>query len=158
MEDLQAQRKQASIDKDIALEAVDKMMAEIDRLDKEIADSEVTLRHGDYGVAEYGDSPRLYVEDEDEMKWCSSEGLEYELGSAGSGSLILGNIFDDLKAIQEPLKEFEIENTPYNEIEANISSRDIYIYQAENCMVVRDIHTLIQNLRRMEATMKAKAE
>ena len=81
------------------------------------------LRHGDYGHSRQG-TPRLFIKEErkEEGVYCCEDDYWPTLGedAAGtlkeSGSIILGNIFDDLAQYKVDLDEFEMEFDVSSEI------------------------------------------
>ncbi len=61
------------------------------------------LRHGDYGLSRIDSHPRLYVEDKG-IRWANKSYLEDHDCIPGDNP-ILGNIFDDLASMSEPLEK-----------------------------------------------------
>ncbi len=100
-----AQIEQNQADRQRLIDEGNKLNAELANLDKP------KLRHGDYG---YGEAkwPRLTLKaDSDKMfsagnNCCEAEKDEYQ----NHPTIILGNIFDDLKRNSEDLEEFEVKS------------------------------------------------
>jgi len=105
--------EQARRDRQIAIDAADK---EIESLLAEIeAEKEPVLRHGDYGISRIG-FPGMVVRERHggTLRTADSDYIfpnETVEENSFSPELLLGNIFDDLKAMQEDVTEFEMEAT-----------------------------------------------
>ncbi len=117
---------------------------------------EPKLRHGDYGLSLTDSHPRLYVYDNG-IRWANQSYVEGH--DCIPGNPILGNIFDDLKAMQGDVEEFEV--TSVNSLKVAISIDkvgDVHLSDDEEDIWIlgKDIPTLILNLRCMEATLKRK--
>ena len=122
------------------------------------------LRHGDYGIG--NSTMRIALWDERERKLTQGGCNTFPCGDSYlKPSSILGNIFDDLKALQEPLKEFEIDGSGYKLTAKAQPNSDILLSIAgygedriSTFIPLKRIPKLILNLRRVERTMKAKAK
>ena len=129
------------------------------------------LRHGNYGI---NDNGKKFIILDGVIHW---EEDSYPDGQRISAlpnptirpELILGNLFDDLKAMSEPLTEFEIRNTESDNdrtLEIKVVNKRVVIsleleggaLSSRNFTVPKkDLPELSMAFRRMEATMK-KAE
>ena len=109
----EARLEQARRDRQIAIDAADK---EIESLLAEIeAEKKPVLRHGDHdGHMVYIDVISHLVDNKKYSYYNNftalSDGLITNLDGSDMG-VIVGNIFDDLKAMQEDVEEFEMEAT-----------------------------------------------
>ena len=137
---------------------IDRVNLEITTISKKIeAEKKPELRHGDYGYDKDGGFRIMISHD-------------FKLYTAGDGCLhdanlgcydlvvVLGNIFDDLKATQEDVTEFTftsesdpllVEATDIDGIRLSVKGAVIHVYRDE-------ISTLIRKLQQMEATMKRR--
>ena len=135
--------EQAKKDRDLVLAEANK---EVDRLAKELAEAEkpVKLRHGDYGFV---GTDGILVTDgrNDERQDYNNFGIVGEYLEAKG---VLGNIFDDLKAISKPLEEFEV----YGRTIKFDGDGDLRIPRM--WIAPKNIHDFILNLRCLEAKNK----
>ena len=154
--------------KQTRLEQVDKdieaLLANKAEIEAEIeAEKKPKLRHGDYGMCvEAGKDRRIVINH------------EFKLVTAGDGCLhdyeddrynpnpVLGNIFDDLEAMQEDVTQFKMENGGLCNLSANYTSiGNLLIKQTDGESIVihkAQIDTFILKLRQMEATLKRRQE
>ncbi len=143
MTDTETQLKQAKKDRDLALAEANN---EVDRLAKLVAEEKrpKPLEHGDYGT--FNGKParkntaRIVIKDSvyDHLGIC---GHTQDKGMYS----ILGNIFADLKAIAEPLEEYETGNgmiVRFNNTTLHFSCQDV---------LLENIHDFILGIRSMEA-------
>jgi hypothetical protein len=141
--------------------------AEIEALKAKLAEeSKPKLRHGDYGYDKEGD-PCLYLcaqskdHGDGPMRRCSSAWLyEYEITNDSFKIVtLIANIFDDLKALQEGVTEFEI-----GCFKVDICSGFLYItdwYDKDDDgdiaeLPIEDLSAFVLKLRQMEATLKRR--
>jgi hypothetical protein len=127
------------------------------------------LRHGDYGLyVRNGDTYKFYVD--------KAGTLQFEVRQAGWSEyanqplhetakvIRQGNIFDDLKALQEDVTEFEIEGQP---VKDGVSMEDLSVKTNPHHLVIDQgddrvtlthdkVPAFILKLRQMEMTMKRK--
>ncbi len=145
-QELEHKLEQARKDRELATTEANK---EIEAIKAQLAEAEkpVKLRHGDYGFEEDG-CARLTLSH------------DFKMVTAGDGCVnpyethypnpVLGNIFDDLKAISKSLKEFTLSNGVKIDINEyghlRITDGDGYIVIHKD-----DIHSFILNLRCLEA-------
>lgn len=137
------------------------MQGRIDTLDTELKDlekpkAEKPLRHGDWWFRdEVVGSIRIYMKEFNEEKRdcvALSDVLITNIGAEHKHEPILGNIFKEIAAISEPLKEFE-----YNgEKIFFLKTGGLCIRPA--CIRKNDIPGFILNLRRLYATLIAEAK
>ena len=119
------------------------------------------LRHGDYGINEEGKG-RLAtkVNQSYDTKRYNSYGL---IGDGDKHIECLGNIFDDLAALSEPLEEFTLGDGKGNSpLKASIwLNRGIQFGIGGVTATIthpETVHEIILSIRRMEATLKAKQD
>lgn len=153
---------QAETDRDIMLVEANK---EVKRLEDMFAEAQLAeaekpvLRHGDYGFEDNEHPTVLFRKDgKGNLKSIrESFGVNAYNDTPLHDYDILGNIFADLKAIAEPLDDFEME---IGRIYVLFSGGDLVIKDTMNDGSVHIpkgiLHDFILNLRRIEATMKAK--
>ncbi len=123
------------------------------------------LRHGDYGFDKDDDGCMvLQLHDGDSGKTLheSHAGSRYAYvnepkGDAFVPKVKLGNIFDDLKALAEPLEEFQICNIKFGLTDANGKLLEIRIDGEMWWLSERDTINLHQKLGRLIATAKRKS-
>ncbi len=156
----------ADIDRSIAL-----AMARISAIAEE---KKPELRHGDYGTYPDKGMNIMLLDDSNIMRPFNRAGmmdvlLAEDEAKCYGGLDILGNIFDDLKAMSEPLTEFEIRNTESDNdrtLEIKVVNERVVIsleleggaLSSRNFTVPkRDLPELSMAFRRMEATMKKEA-
>lgn len=85
----------------------DVLQGEIEILEKSLADEEKPeLRHGDYGFAD--GCPRMTAKYDDDVRHYGETGNHTGAINNLPIKVVLGNIFDDLKALQEDVTEFEV--------------------------------------------------
>lgn len=154
-EELQAKRDELQKHSLETVERLSQLDIEIEALLAE--ESKPKLRHGDYGTSEYGNCPRLYIRDKDGMNWCSGEELKYGLTGNGTDNTILGNIFDDLTALQEDVESFEIKASfSQNRIKVTYDKKHIRIADREEGdyvpIAVENFSELVLKFRQMHAT------
>ena len=140
--------------------------ADLAEAEKELAELEKPeLKHGDYGIRNIDKESCLIMDSRNnEGSLCirtnDDNGGECVMPSKRNTN-VLGNIFDDLKALSEPLEEFVIQST--------IDSTKIYcgwwgdkrglrIRQGEKFIVIHKdyLPEFILNLRRMQAKQKGE--
>ena len=119
---------------------------------------EPKLRHGDYGLSLTGSHPRLYVYDNG-IRWANQSYVEGH--DCIPGNPILGNIFDDLKAMAEDLTEFEFNETDSaHKLKGQLTDYTVILKDLQDNEGVnidlKDLSAFIRNLRIMEATLKRK--
>jgi hypothetical protein len=88
---------------DLAI-TIDTMNTEITELEAQLESEQPPLRHGDYGIGDC-DFVRIVINKD----VYNQHGTKNPIGRNESKDIWLGNIFDDLKALAEPLEEFELE-------------------------------------------------
>ena len=162
--------------KQTRLEQVDKdieaLLANKAEIEAEIeAEKKPKLRHGDYGEW-YGPNKNSFILDLSEATNNEYYGLwRVEDGDIGtrighseanfSKSTILGNIFDDLRALQEDVTEFEID-AGANQFATKASFFPNHVNIADEggevAINYRNLSTFILKLRQMEATLKRRQE
>jgi hypothetical protein len=78
----------------------------IEQLQAQLAESEPELRHGDYG-----NSPDVgrYIILKGVVYWLEDKAFSKNPPSRTVRSNICGNLADDLKALSEPIEEFEVD-------------------------------------------------
>jgi hypothetical protein len=148
--------------------------AEIEALKAKLAEEQKPkLRHGDYGYDKDGD-PCLYLcaqskdRGDGPMRRCSSAWLyEYEItGDNFKIVTVIGNIFDDLKALQEDVTEFKVGNgegigdEADGYFNARFDGRHVWLKVDDDGLYFEpeDISIIILNLRQMEATLKRRSK
>lgn len=144
----------------------------IDEIDADISKIEAEkpkLRHGDYGLVwDADDQPSRFVyfrvedgKDPVIARACAVPHVHAWFHMEGFKRVILGNIFDDLKALQEPLEEFEIDSYrgPMSVSWNSNDCTNIHFCWTKREHVFNDcnLDEFILNLRRMRATQKRKA-
>ena len=95
--------------------------AEITELESHLAEAEKPkLKHGDYGHDEDGGDRFVVIEQStlfgSPKAFYANQNGQVDVNESTVSRIRLGNIFDDLKALAEPLKEFE-----YGDITGRIS-------------------------------------
>ena len=136
----------------------DRKIAEIEA---ELAE-EPKLRHGDYGYRQGCTEPIIIMDSvnrEERLCFRTKAGGMGEYTSVRHGNCtLLGNIFDDLKAMEEDLTEFKMDNGTYASIEVqwHTNGQMLRLRDKDGFMLIkyRDVPAFILNLRRMEATLK----
>ena len=142
---------------------MDKAKKDLEALDKP------ELRHGDYGISSQGVGTIVMGNGTQAIDH-RGDGATCDIGrrqggkyATDSNSRLLGNIFDDLAAISEPLEEFETKDSDGlgNELYAGYSCKKTQIFFQVNeethfYMNIDILPDFILNLRRMEATLKAR--
>ena len=107
MDKKQFEAKKAIIDKHRGI--VDELMANIEKEygESQLAEAEQSeLEHGDYGM------DWIVLNRCDTLEWFGDrKGVGQPASLALIGGPRIGNIFDDLKAVPKPLKEFELSET-----------------------------------------------
>ena len=151
---------------------ISEKMARLEKVKREIAEeAKPKLRHGDYGEW-FGPNKNSFILDLSEATNNEYYGLwRVEDGDIGtrighseanfSKSTILGNIFDDLKALQEDVTEFEID-AGANQFATKASFFPNHVNIADEggevAINYRNLSTFILKLRQMEATLKRRQE
>ena len=154
--------EQARRDRQIAIDAADK---EIESLLAEIeAEKEPELRHGDYGISRIG-FPGMVVRERHggTLRTADSDYIfpnETVEENSFSPELLLGNVFDDLNAMQEDVTEFGFDETR-RAYRFNVEDGRHCIWLkdglgAEIHIDKKDIPTFILKLRQMEATLERR--
>ena len=133
-------------------QAIDKAQAELKALDKP------KLRHGDYGFGHIAGDPRL-IAGSDPCIY----GVSGSPNTASNFDIKLGNIFDDLAAIAEPLEEFKTkERRSFYSITCKVRNDDFIRMEDTNGDSIEiscdDLHDFILNLRRLENTLKKRLD
>jgi len=148
----EAQLRRNAITGDIESLTVSQIEADrdISRLKAELAEAKKPkLRHEDYGITTAGNP---WIKIREDVFWLNEGSIESPTEMPLSYfSNTFGNLGDDLKAIQEPLEEFSIGWLNFKWDEDGELSLD-----GDSYIDPDDIAEFILNLRRMEATMKAK--
>lgn len=110
----------------------------------DVEDEKLELRHGDYGLSLTGNHPRLYVYDKG-IRWVSQSAVKGH--NCVPENLILGNIFDDLKAMAEDIEVFKIGNC----MVAKLGGNGELIF---NCIRVEaeNLPACILGIRQLQAT------
>ena len=135
---------------------------EVSRRDAEIAEeSKPKLRHGDYGMVR--GFQKLMIRSGGKIESCGSSFMHGE-GSMldDPDAVILGNIFDDLKAMREDVDEFEIEGRKNHvrSVKVDKGLNHINIFDPDedglSQIAFEDLPDFILKLRQMEATLKRK--
>ena len=132
--------------------------ADLAEAEKELTELEKPeLKHGDYGLTER-DCPRIELIHNNESWHVGETGnMDNARVSNHPADTILGNIFADLKALSEPLEEFELENGKHIAISGRwYDSGNLRIHQGTEFIVIakKSIPEFILNLRRMQAGEK----
>lgn len=119
----------------------------IAKVEAQLAEAEKPeLRHGDYGIRNHTEF------------WICINGRVYwnngQLSSLSDARFIesrLGNIFDDLKALAKPLKEFKVNNGPYETVTIMLGAGMLRFNDADGCILIKEseIPEFIRNLRRL---------
>ncbi len=117
------------------------------------------LRHGDYGIGS-----NWQDKDIDAFVYTRQGKVEKAFYSNGMGQInvthakhpILGNIFDDLKAIAEPLTEFEVGSECFK-FNAVLSKNGRFNMSTQGCwMNSVTFDEIVLNLRRLQFTLRSK--
>lgn len=130
-------------------------------------DKPEVLRHGDYGLNEYNNAGLIVKLDLQGVKVADKDYVFESEGAKGNAyrpTIILGNIFDDLAALSEPLREFKMKESfdPRYTIDGEFVNGkvNVRITAHGNTKTFRftnqELHDFILNLRRMEVTLKGK--
>ena len=146
-----------------------KLKEEMAEIESQLAEAKKPkLRHGDYGTLSGGG---LYFFNDSHNCNPPSE-RPFGIGQAGGGQVnadeygpvILGNIFDDLKARQENVREFEIEcDVDHEVLKVNLSPEDyssaviISIDNVDVRMEPDSFSEFALKVSQMEATIKREA-
>jgi len=155
-----------------AQEALDKAKKDLAKLDKP------KLRHGDYGFWSPGPLnkriPFLFIKNVTGSNALTADPLSDWVMIDADKKTILGNIFDDLAAISEPLEEFKMKSIEFNSRfhaysghiheRSDVSCRcesypdDMAFIDLSGCgwLSKKDLHDFITNLQRMKQTLKGK--
>ncbi len=138
---------------------IDKAKRVIEKLEAELAEAEKPkLRHGDYGPAT-GSECRLVLKEygKDELR-TAGPACCAATGEDQMPETVLGNIFADLKARQEALKQFEIGNGSFRTVQVALEvSGLLKLRDKDGCVVIKgtEIPRLILNLQRLVYTAEA---
>jgi len=163
-------KKQASlyaVDVDLASIQANKVMLEDEKeeLEKQLREAkEPKLRNGDYGINESDGSEFVLTLQSSQNKFFYSDGGgEIDALKHASDHVIYGNIFDDLKAMQENVEEkaeFEYQCETWSSHNLSLKMLD----QQVSVRCTGSIHLSLpllskfnDKLRQMEATLKRKA-
>jgi hypothetical protein len=148
-EEIEHKLAQARKDRDDIAESVcqlEDMLAEAEK-------SKPKLRHGDYGYCGKPNIYNMYFVDGRPVRpfGISDNGGQEFIDEPIHEFKAVGNIFDDLKALSEPLEEYETGAGMKVKLtnDGDLSFSCTYV-------VNRNIPAFILNLRRMEATLKQK--
>lgn len=126
---------------------------EIENLKHELAEAE-KLKIWDYGISGTSHFPRIVLPD---GKLSTKTAIISGDREADRPTIIYGNLADDLKAISEPLEEFELDiHKYYIDKRPEMSHAPIYI--AGNWHTLDELSAYILNLRRLEATAIRKGK
>ena len=141
----------------------------LEMLEAELAEAEKPeLRHGDYGWDRGSrNCITLKVAGKEGLRQCiESEGLwECAVDKCGEPTIVLGNIFDDFKAIAEDLEEFDMdltgcESSSHIRVQFEERNSGIIAIRTEAgtwaWMTMDEFAVFILNLRGMQATQKRK--
>lgn len=139
--------------RDMAQALVDSRIVTVAKLELDLAEAEKPeLRHGDYGICKSNEHMCLYVKRKNQMELFGERyGSGYPQDTPLSDHKILGNIFDDLKALSEELKEFEVENGLYETIKVTLTGGMLKFRDEDGFVLIKEseIPALILNLRRL---------
>jgi hypothetical protein len=166
--EVQARQAQNKVEQASNKDNSDKLGEEMARLTKELAESKKPkATHGDYGYSDRQETTHLVISDSaGALRWSDFTGGYYgkcvEVGDHASHFVCLGNIFDDLTALQEDVKEFEIKSDVGYRIgiKGEIKGNAIFIKQEhegvkKHLVIDPDIlPAFILNLRQMQSTLK----
>lgn len=136
----------------------DKLKAEVVELGKKIAEAKKPeLRDGDYGPDENGQMSIALARG-------GGEFFYYQRGVNSNHPgykpvTVLGNIFDDLKALQEDVTEFEtVDGSRQNEIEVDFTEKHLRIVDKDAgghlAITIENLPDFILKLRQIQATLK----
>ncbi len=127
------------------------------------------LRHGDYGriTSTVGDEDGIVIADgQHELDFYGDDrNSPFVKNMIHREVSVLGNIFDDLKAISEPLTEFEIMDARGDKLVVTINMSNELHFKikpsgnfADNCLAFdsKAAKELILNLRRLQHTLRSK--
>ena len=148
MTDTETKLKQAETDRDCYL---DRANEEIDRLAKLVAEEkEPKLRHCDYGIGV--DS---FIHIASDTYWLGTRGDQKAGISKARNEFfindVIGNLADELKAIAEPLEEFETDVHTYH-INKGAQWAHAPIHIAGNSRTLEEAEEHSMKLRRLIAT------
>ena len=170
-----AKLEQARKDKEVAILAANKEIARLEeQLEKE---SRPKLRHGDYGKWLRGEENYFLVDKSGSKEmtyllWKESTKLGYTMRNSWKNDYkvfvrnttnIDGNIFDDLKEMHKPLKEFDVDCSDFCGGSMNVSfngdkeSSGVHLSMEQDgkeCFMSVKFNDLIMNLRRMQTTIR----
>ena len=143
-------------------------LARIKELDKEIAEeAKPELRNLDYGFL--GGNGRLYIRTRDHKITVWHDGDKWhscELDSPAIDDIdLIGNLDDDLQALQENVTEFKHVDADDDSIEFEIEGKHISVISHDElddisvCVTIKnqDFPGFALNVKKMEATMKRNA-
>jgi hypothetical protein len=131
----------------------------LDDLQSQLESEQPELRHGDYGYGE-NNQPRLTLLSQDDELFSAGKGCCMETTSNKlHPTIILGNIFDDLQVMAEPLEEFEVIDGR-QKVRLKICSNNtiqIYIWGGEIAEYkIEKIEEIHRNLGRLIAEAKRR--
>jgi hypothetical protein len=133
-------------------------------LETQIADeAKPKLRHGDYGTCTNGLTFVISGNTHDAIANMSINTRETWGANSGTGlyntATVLGNIFDDLKALQENVTEFEYENTRFEigDDEMNANRIKMTTHEGKKEWWLTLSPALILGLQQMQATQQREA-
>ena len=161
----QARQKQNEIEQESNRANSNILSHQLEELKKELAESKKPkLRHGDYG---YGSNWREDAIDAFVYTIQSGQGKAFYASGMGqidtnqSKHPVLGNIFDDLTAMQEEVTEFETNCCLENKHELSVttsSTTNRTVFTTTNGIDIyvelEDMPSLIRNLQCVMATLK----
>ena len=163
----QARQKQNEIEQESNRANSNILSCQFDELKAALAEAKkLELRHGDYGQA-YPTASFRIIAKKQHGEGLTCVGEDRMTDYIPDGITILGNIFDDLKAVAEPLTGFEVECLSHVGDKISVSlvdneTRPVFEFKyyhkgksQGNCFV--KIPDLILNLRRMQHTLRSKA-
>jgi len=138
-------------------EALASALAMIASAEAELAEiDKPKLRHGDYGYSQK-EKPCIMIADwDDDVLFCGNRSMGKKGQITSRCSVILGNIFDDLKAMAEPLEEFDIRCTANKRdiISAHFDGEHIQMSNNYDYLEIGQAEEFHQKLGRLIATAK----
>ena len=150
MDKKQFEAKKAIIDKHRGL--IDALMADVE---KELAEAEKPeLRHGDWWIKE-GVGINIFLKEHVGARRefvATKDFVLTNIGSDYNGEPILGNIFDDLKALSEPLLSFQADVHTYSFDFINLPQTPIQI--AGNWHTLKEAKEICMKIQRVIYTAK----
>ena len=154
-----AQINQNKADQDKLAEEAARLAGELEKME------ESELRHGDYGFSSNRQAAvhvTLHGSGK-ETAMCDVGVLESLVSPlAHDPEVVIGNIFDDLKALSEDMEEFKIENGSRAAVMCKMDKDGDLRIQNDFPQLIfilpKHIDAFILNLRRLQATAKRRAK